>query len=165
MARKIRVKVDVIESPLKNIVQAHEAHINNPEATFAFPVDKRSWEEAVASPSMLRNMTRSDMERYWYIGYKNDIRVCYNHKGPYVDTGITKQRELIGNRFESFEDAEKALEKLKAWKRLKDKGFEFRWVDKEQGTIKYAFFLKYPNLEIDRFDYKDLDLLFGGEDD
>ena len=49
MARKIRVKVDVIESPLKNIVQAHEAHINNPEATFAFPVDKRSWEEVVAS--------------------------------------------------------------------------------------------------------------------
>ena len=31
----------------------------------------------------------------------------------------------IGNRFETKEEAEKAVEKLKAWKRLKDKGFRF----------------------------------------
>ena len=33
--------------------------------------------------------------------------------------------KLIGNYFDSREEAEKAVEKLKAWKRLKDKGFRF----------------------------------------
>lgn len=31
----------------------------------------------------------------------------------------------IGNYFETKEETKKAVEKLKAWKRLKDKGFEF----------------------------------------
>jgi hypothetical protein len=31
----------------------------------------------------------------------------------------------IGNYFDTREEAEKAVEKLKAWKRLKDKGFRF----------------------------------------
>ena len=35
-----------------------------------------------------------------------------------------KKRKEIGNYFETKEEAEKALEKLRAWKRLKDKGFE-----------------------------------------
>ena len=34
-------------------------------------------------------------------------------------------RKLFGNYFETKEEAEKAVEKLKAWKRLKDKGFKF----------------------------------------
>ena len=40
-----------------------------------------------------------------------------------------EQRE-IGNYFETKEEAEKAVEKLKAWKRLKDKGFIFSCWDK-----------------------------------
>ena len=38
---------------------------------------------------------------------------------------IIKNRKQIGNYFETKEEAEKAVEKLKAWKRLKDKGFRF----------------------------------------
>ena len=36
-----------------------------------------------------------------------------------------KQKLEIGNYFETKEEAEKAVKKLKAWKRLKDKGFRF----------------------------------------
>lgn len=36
-----------------------------------------------------------------------------------------EQNKAIGNYFKTREEAEKAVEKLKAWKRLKDKGFMF----------------------------------------
>ena len=101
----------------------------------------------------------SEMDRYWYIGYKNDIKVCYNHSDRYVDTDVTKQREAIGNRFENFEDAKEAREKLKAWKRLKDKGFEFKgwqFLDDKKGV--WISGNAVPNIA------DELDLLFGGEE-
>ena len=39
---------------------------------------------------------------------------------------IDRNRFEIGNCFESREEAEKAVEKLKAWKRLKDSGLKFK---------------------------------------
>ena len=39
---------------------------------------------------------------------------------------IDRSRSEIGNCFESREEAEKAVEKLKAWKRLKDSGLKFK---------------------------------------
>ena len=85
-----------------------------------------------------------------------------------VDSGESwdKFRKDTGNYFKTKEEAEKAVEKLKAWKRLKDKGFEFigfshigasGWV---KGEVKFLI----PG---DRFDdevEKDLDFLFGGEE-
>ena len=71
------------------------------------------------------------------------------------------QRE-IGNYFETKEEAEKAVEKLKAWKRLKDKGFRFeRWLlGGEYGnTITFSDYI-----ECDDRIRADLDLLFGGEE-
>lgn len=106
----------------------------------------------------------SEMDRYWYIGYKNDIKLCYNHSDRYVDTDVTKQREAIGNRFENFEDAKEALEKLKAWKRLEDKGFRFIGktyeTDKRFGSIFYK--VDEDTYSEDIID--DLDILFGGEE-
>ena len=64
--------------------------------------------------------------------------------------------------FRTEEEAEKAVEKLKAWKRLKDKGFRFeRWLlGGEYGnTITFAVYF-----ECDDEARKDLDLLFGGEE-
>lgn len=69
-----------------------------------------------------------------------------------------KMFKEIGNYFETKEEAEKALEKLKAWKRLKDKGFRFiDHIDRDtgQGMTRYEW-EGYVNGE-------DLDLLFGGE--
>lgn len=42
----------------------------------------------------------------------------------FEDKTIEKSKEL-GNYFETKEEAKEAVEKLKAWKRLKDKGFRF----------------------------------------
>lgn len=39
------------------------------------------------------------------------------------DKTYIKYQKAIGNYFETKEEAEKAVEKLKAWKRLRDKGF------------------------------------------
>ena len=72
----------------------------------------------------------------------------------------------IGNYFSTKEEAEKAVEKLKAWKRLKDKGTIFKdWFwDKHYGTCiilgtKEKDCVEDENEEV----RKDLDLLFGGE--
>ena len=70
-----------------------------------------------------------------------------------------KDHEEIGNYFETKEEAEKAVEKLKAWKRLKNKGFQFEswW-----GGSKDISFWVDTEIDVDMQD--DLDLLFGGEE-
>lgn len=86
--------------------------------------------------------------------------------------------KAIGNYFETEEEAEKVVEKLKAWKRLKDKGFEFeRWqtwekvsglacFDKGVAHSYYAGFTfrSEDRLEKDEQVKADLDLLFGGKE-
>ena len=69
--------------------------------------------------------------------------------------------KAIGNYFETEEEAEKAVEKLKAWKRLKDKGFKFNGWKRDERF--------YGDYTIEAQDYttcsdKDLDTLFGGEE-
>lgn len=121
-----------------------------------------SLEEALAdgwsSAEIASTQIENGPEGYWYIDSGGETYRSYIY-----DESWTKPMKQIGNYFETREEAEKAVEKLKAFKRLKDKGFEFRWIDKEAGTIKYAFFLKSKQ-EVNRFDYDDLDLLFGGEE-
>ena len=53
---------------------------------------------------------------YWYI--RDGGNIDHNLYGKSI---INRHKE-IGNYFETKEEAEKAVEKLKAWKRLKDKG-------------------------------------------
>ena len=81
----------------------------------------------------------------------------------YEESDVERAKEL-GIWLETKEEAEKAVEKLKAWKRLKDKGFEFIGktyeTDKRFGSIFY---------KVDEDTYSediigDLDLLFGGEE-
>lgn len=55
----------------------------------------------------------------WYITHDGSIHSA--------DIGNSWTREKnIGNYFETIEEAEKAVEKLKAWKRLKDSGLKFK---------------------------------------
>ena len=75
---------------------------------------------------------------------------------------FSNKLKKIGNYFETPEEAEKALEKIEAWKRLKDKGFRFeRWLlGGEYGnTITFSDYIE-SNDET----RADLDLLFGGEE-
>ena len=94
-------------------------------------------------------------KEYWYIGDGGEV---YGFSDYYLDTEIEETHRKIGNLFETKEKAEKAVEKLKAWKRLKDKGFRFiDHIDRDsgQGMTRYEWD-GYVNGE-------DLDLLFGGE--
>ena len=69
--------------------------------------------------------------------------------------------------FISDEEAEKAVEKLKAWKRLKDGGITFKnWTINQTGTID-CFATWGNNIPPSRKNptlLDDLDLLFGGEE-
>lgn len=99
----------------------------------------------------------------WYINENGGVLhyVPYDPEGE--DLVYNKYQDEIGNYFETKEEAEKAVKDLKAWKRLKDKGFRFRWIDMQTGQIKYSFFLK-EGQKFTRGDEDDLMLLFGGEE-
>ena len=101
-------------------------------------------------------------KEYWYIDCDGKV-----YEPTRLQQSDLDRMEEIGNYFESKEEAEKAVEKLKAWKRLKDKGFRFKgyegiWGETDggacggEGKIDFAI--------SGNFRPKDLDLLFGSED-
>lgn len=105
-----------------------------------------------------------EQESYWCVDYLE----CGVDKLT-VDYGDTEQddfNESIGNKFETEKQAEEAVEKLKAWKRLKDKGFKVDLWDYDGGN--YQERIKTGRILFRVKDYeendKDLDLLFGGEE-
>jgi len=67
---------------------------------------------------------------YYYISDFGAIRECEIGKYPEDE----EDRKQIGNYFETEKEAEKAVEKLKAWKRLKDKGFKVDLWDYDGGN-------------------------------
>jgi hypothetical protein len=99
---------------------------------------------------------------FWYVDSDGGILCARSkHEGGYDfdDEQFSVDCKQIGNYFESEEEAEKTVEKLKAFKRLKDKGFRFiDHIDRDtgQGMTRYEWD-GYINGE-------DLDLLFGGEE-
>lgn len=108
---------------------------------------------------------------YYYISDFGAIRE--GDVGKFVED--EESRREIGNYFETKEDAEQAVEKLKAWKRLKDKGFEFGGLKEDYTRIngnylparngrRYLQFNKSEDEEWLKENWDDLDLLFGGEE-
>lgn len=93
---------------------------------------------------------------YWYIDDAGVMQV------DQILSSEINMRKSIGNYFETREEAEKAVEKLKAWKRLKDKGFKFESYKPYGAGI--TFTIAHMD-ELAEDNQKDLDLLFGGEDD
>ena len=66
-------------------------------------------------------------EPYYYIDCLGEVL----EDGKSYCSDITPETlKEIGNYFSTEEKAKKAVEKLKAWKRLKDKGFKFYPVDR-----------------------------------
>ena len=94
---------------------------------------------------------------YWYIA---DTCHILNHLGD-GDTWDIFRKET-GNYFETKEEAEKAVEKLKAWKRLRDKGFKFEWWLSEPSGDHIEFYM--DSFEWDKEATEDLNLLFGGKE-
>ena len=102
-------------------------------------------------------------KEYWFIDYDGGIIPFSKMK----DTATDKSMKQIGNYFETKEEAEKAVEKLKAWKRLKEARFEFGSVkynlDEESSSlIAYDGIITIKGMAYEDF-VDDLNLLFGGE--
>lgn len=107
---------------------------------------------------------------YWYIDDIGMPSICSKHHDK------TAKRKAFGNYFESGEEAKRAVEKLKAFKRLSDKGFRFDgWEDlqAEMGMDDLMFFnrdvINTDNVIGFRMDdyhdcIKDLNICFGGEE-
>lgn len=103
-------------------------------------------------------------KEYWYIE-PNGVIARIDEWDCCTASDIESMKTL-GNYFETREEAEKAVEKLKAWKRLKDKGFKFNgWEDSpaEDDFDMIWFTMKAKVWDVET--QEDLDLLFGGEDD
>ena len=66
---------------------------------------------------------------YWYIDCDGEVYSTDRLNDFDLDRMLN-----IGNRFNSREEAEKAVEKLKAWKRLKDKGFRFTGINDDEDS-------------------------------
>ena len=101
-------------------------------------------------------------KEYWYIDYGGRIKAI-NDANDEEDMA----RKEIGNYFETKEEAEKAVKKLKAWKRLKDDGLKIRGYELNGGTDRNGCFTGDICLTLDMSKpvYEDiLQLLFGGEE-
>ena len=99
---------------------------------------------------------------YWYIMGKDDIRFTEDE-----GTDFDNKHKGIGNYFETQEEAEKTMEKLKAWKRLKDAGFRFKGKKIDSTTYKHYVEFEVCSKDVILFNDDidaDLDLLFGGEE-
>ena len=95
-------------------------------------------------------------KEYWYIDADGEVLCEPSDNRCEFDNNCRE----IGNYFETEEEAEQAVEKLKAWKRLKDKGFRFNgWNGTQIGSnIAYISEIYYEGCA------DDMDLLFGGEE-
>lgn len=94
---------------------------------------------------------------YWCIDDMGMPSICSKHHDK------TAKRKAFGNYFATEEEAEKAVEKLKAWKRLKSLGFKF--TGRGDRTATWAVNTKlYVPVEMEEQIQADLDLILGGEE-
>lgn len=96
-------------------------------------------------------------EEYWHIDTHGEIYKIFVHNSHIYS------EKFIGNYFETKEEAEEAVEKLKAWKRLKDKGFKFEGWDNDQSRT-LGDFVMYASIKCLDDIIDDLNFLFGGEE-
>lgn len=90
---------------------------------------------------------------YYIINLWGEVSV---EGGKYQRQGLSE----LGLTFETKEEAEKAVEKLKAWKRLKDKGFHWLRYNSTPAGNSVEFYINDWDKEATRY----ITLLFGGEE-
>ena len=102
----------------------------------------KEWEDYIEEP-----------KGYWFVDSGGEVE-----EATYLTENDKANLANFGNCFATKEEAEKAVEKLKAWKRLKDKGFEItEWAANGYGLRLYAHYSKAGIKD-------ELDLLFGSEE-
>ena len=99
-----------------------------------------------------------DGHRIYYITYTGDV---FDILSEVIHPSISLKMKQIGNYFETKEEAKKAVEKLKALKRLKDKGMRTYSFKREKRGIDLDF---YTLTILAPRDKDSLGLLFGGEE-
>ena len=70
----------------------------------------------------------------WYINENGGVMKYVPFDPDGEDLSYMKYQNEIGNYFETKEEAELAVRKLKAWKRLKDKGFRFTGINDDEDS-------------------------------
>ena len=103
-------------------------------------------------------------KEYWIIEPYGEVECIKTDRHWSED--LYNQFKKFGNCFETREEAEKAVEKLKAWKRLEEARIRFKdyhyELEDNDALITYKL-----EIEADGFAYEDftddLKLLFGGE--
>lgn len=101
-------------------------------------------------------------KEYWYIEPNGVIaRIDEWDCCTASDIEIMK---ILGNYFETKEEAELAVRKLKAWKRLKDKGFKFKGYADDSGDLFSCQVIRCSFDDFGKESRKDLDLLFCPEE-
>ena len=102
-------------------------------------------------------------KEYWYIA-----ELCGGlQKKQDTDNGEDRFNKQIGNYFDTREEAEKAVEKLKAVKRLKDNGFRLEgWTIDDGLRVSVCTNFDSDGIydEYRKEVKKDLDTFFGGEE-
>lgn len=114
------------------------------------------WEDVPEEPNI-----------YWYITSLGEVvhrGFSLKKWGKYDD-----DRKQMGNYFLTKEEAELAVKKLEAWKRLKDKGFKLNSTPYCDNLCGNGFEIHFsaimpPELWNDNGTKKDLTLLFGDEE-
>ena len=89
-------------------------------------------------------------------GVVDNVEYAGRHKAVNYAKKTSNNLKTAGNYFETKEEAELAVEKLKAWKRLKDKGFRFT-------SWSTGWNAAYFSVEKSDSVIADLDLLFSQE--
>jgi len=100
-------------------------------------------------------------KEFWHISCEGKV-----NRVPYSEYCYYQEKE-IGNYFETKKEAELAVKKLKALKRLKDAGFKFTWWSIRSGSDHdgedEGEFVMFSECDC-HVSKDDLDLLFGGEE-
>lgn len=94
-----------------------------------------------------------ELKEYWYISDGGDV---YGFSYYYLGSEIEEAHREISNLFESKEEAEQAVEKLKAWRRLRELGL-FRWGSLNEVKVACGY-RHYVGIE------RDFEIVFGGEE-
>lgn len=99
-------------------------------------------------------------KKYWYISPVGEVYWIFED-----DEGLETSKQ-IGNYFESREEAKRAVEKLKAWKRLKSHNLFISKGNRTFVNTDDVFVAQNVQFRIDTYGdvEEDLDLLFGGEE-
>ncbi len=102
------------------------------------------------------------MKEYWFIDYDGGI-IPFNR---IKETATDRMMKAIGNYFETREEAEKAVERLRALKRLKDYNVKFN-LDFVRNRIDFTYSVNNPLLGVldgEEQIFNNMKIVFGGEE-